>query len=110
MTVQSGTALGVRGRGAAAAFSRMMDGRNLLGLVFMVPAAAILIIFLAYPLGLGFWLGLTDTKVGEVGRFIGLGNFVSLIHDSVFWLSVFNTTIYTVVASIVKFALGLYLA
>ena len=80
---------------------------NLLGAMFMVPAIAILILFLAYPLGLGFWLGLTDTKIGGAGRFIGLANFVSLSNDSVFWLSVFNTIFYTVVASVVKFALGL---
>lgn len=86
------------------------DSRHRLGVVFMLPAAAILLIFLAYPLGLGFWLGLTDTKIGEAGRFIGLENFVSLAHDTVFWLVVFNTTFYTVTASIVKFALGLYLA
>ena len=76
----------------------------------MLPAAAILLLFLAYPLGLGLWLGLTDTKIGGSGRFVGLANFVSLAKDTVFWLSVFNTTFYTVVASIVKFMLGLYLA
>jgi multiple sugar transport system permease protein len=88
----------------------LRDSRHRLGALFMLPAAAILLIFLAYPLGLGFWLGLTDTKIGEAGHFIGLGNFVSLAHDTVFWLVVFNTVFYTVVASIVKFALGLYLA
>ncbi|HXW31068.1 MAG TPA: sugar ABC transporter permease [Xanthobacteraceae bacterium] len=76
----------------------------------MLPAAVILLVFLAYPLGLGFWLGVTDTKIGESGRFIGLANFSSLLHDPVFWLSVFNTTLYTVVASVAKFGLGLYLA
>src|SRR5205807_1723163 len=30
--------------------------------------------------------------------------------DTIFWLSVFNTLLYTVVASIIKFAIGLYLA
>ena len=89
---------------------RLSDSRNVLGLIFMLPAAAILLIFLAYPLGLGFWLGLTDTLIGQAGRFIGLANFVSLAHDSVFWLSVFNTIVYTVVASVFKFGLGLYLA
>jgi multiple sugar transport system permease protein len=108
MTVHSGTAVAVRRRRAA--WSLIADGRNLMGVLFMIPAAGILIIFLAYPLGLGFWLGLTDTKVGEIGRYIGLSNFVSLAHDTVFWLAVFNTTLYTVVASIIKFALGLYLA
>ncbi|MGA9206193.1 MAG: sugar ABC transporter permease [Terriglobales bacterium] len=76
----------------------------------MIPAAVILLVFLAYPLGLGFWLGVTDTKIGQSGRFIGLANFVSLARDTVFWLSVFNTTLYTVVASVAKFVLGLYLA
>ena len=90
--------------------ARIADSRELLGVSFMLPAAVILLVFLAYPLGLGFWLGVTDTKIGESGRFIGLANFSSLLHDPVFWLSVFNTTLYTVVASVAKFGLGLYLA
>jgi multiple sugar transport system permease protein len=89
---------------------RLLDNRNVLGLVMIAPAAAILLVFLAYPLGLGFWLGMTDAAIGQPGRFIGFDNFVSLAHDQIFWLSVFNTTFYTVVASILKFGLGLYLA
>jgi multiple sugar transport system permease protein len=89
---------------------RLGDSRDLLGLLFMIPAAAILLMFLTYPLALGLWLGLTDTGLGERGRFVGLANFVSLARDSVFWIVVFNTLFYTVVASIIKFGLGLYLA
>jgi len=87
-----------------------MDNRNVLGALFMLPAAAILLTFLTYPLGLGVWLGFTDTKIGRVGEWIGLENYEWLWDDSVFRLSVFNTFLYTVVASIVKFALGLWLA
>ncbi len=89
---------------------RLLDNRNVLGLIMIAPAAAILLVFLAYPLGLGFWLGMTDTTIGQPGHFIGFANFVSLAHDQIFWLSVFNTTFYTIVASILKFGLGLYLA
>ena len=89
---------------------RLLDDRNVLGLLMIAPAAAFLLVFLAYPLGLGFWLGMTDASIGQPGRFIGFANFVSLAHDQIFWLSVFNTTLYTVVASILKFGLGLYLA
>jgi multiple sugar transport system permease protein len=89
---------------------RLLDDRNFLGLIMIAPAAAFLLVFLAYPLGLGFWLGMTDASIGQSGRFIGLANFVSLAHDQIFWLSVFNTTLYTVVASVLKFGLGLYLA
>ena len=91
-------------------WTRAFESRHFLGAMFMVPAIAILILFLAYPLALGFWLGMTDTKIGGAGRYIGFQNFVSLAKDSVFWLSVFNTIFYTVAASAVKFAVGLYLA
>jgi multiple sugar transport system permease protein len=90
--------------------SRLLDDRNILGLLMIAPAALFLLVFLAYPLGLGFWLGMTDATIGEAGRFIGFANFVSLARDQIFWLSIFNTIFYTVVASILKFGLGLYLA
>jgi len=92
------------------AWSQLKSNRNWLGWWFMLPALGILILFLAYPLGLGVWLSFTDTKIGRGGVFIGLENYEWLQGDSVFWLSVLNTLLYTIVASIVKFAAGLYLA
>jgi multiple sugar transport system permease protein len=76
----------------------------------MLPAAGFLLLFLAWPLGLGIWLSLTDARIGRGGEFIGIENFVWLWDDPVFWLSVFNTLLYTIVASVFKFAIGLYLA
>lgn len=76
----------------------------------MMPAAVFLVFFLTYPLGLGIWLSFTDAKLGRPGIFVGLENFEWLLEDPVFWKSVFNTFLYTAVASIVKFGLGLYLA
>jgi multiple sugar transport system permease protein len=89
---------------------RLSHDRNWLGAAFMMPAAIILILFLAYPLGKGVWLSFTDAKIGRDGEFIGLENYDWLSDDKICWLSVFNTLIYTVVASIVKFLVGLYLA
>ena len=94
----------------ASAWTRLKSNRNWLGLWFMLPAAAFLILFLAYPLGLGVWLSFTDAKIGRSGIFVGLENYEWLWDDNVFWLSVFNTLLYTVVASVVKFGIGLYLA
>jgi len=92
------------------AWERLVTNRNWLGFWFMMPAAAILILFLAYPLFLGVWLSFTDTRIGRDGVFIGLENYEWLSDDSIFLQSTFNTVLYTTVASIVKFALGLYLA
>src|SRR4051812_15119283 len=89
---------------------RLQNSRNLLGLLFMLPAAVLLVLFLTYPLGLGVWLGFTDTKIGRGGEWIGLANYTYLWGDSVTRLALFNTMFYTVVASIIKFVLGLWLA
>ena len=92
------------------AWERLRSHRDWLGFWFMFPAAAILIAFLAYPLALGVWLSFTDAKIGSPGVYVGLDNYDWLSDDSVFWGAVFFTVGYTAVASIVKFALGLYLA
>ena len=89
---------------------RLLDNRRFLVFLFMLPAAGLLLLFLTYPLGLGVWLAFTDTTIGRDGVFIGLWNYESLFADRVFWLSVTNTILYTVVATVGKFALGLWLA
>ncbi|MGD9845280.1 MAG: carbohydrate ABC transporter permease [Variibacter sp.] len=91
-------------------WQRLRANKNWLGLWFMLPTAAFLILFLAYPLGLGIWLSFTDSRLGRGGEFVGLENYIFLWDDSIFWLSVFNTILYTTVASVIKFAIGLYLA
>ena len=114
------------------AWDRLKVNRNWLAIWFMLPAAAFLILFLAYPLGLGVWMSFTDARIGRSGAFVGFENYEWLLGspaelggwfrtllsgeiasppgDVVFWLSVFNTLLYTIVASAVKFGIGLYLA
>jgi multiple sugar transport system permease protein len=92
------------------ALERFQNNRNALGWAFMLPAAVLLLLFLTYPLGLGTWLGFTDAKIGRTGEWIGIENFAFLVGDSVTQLALFNTLFYTVVASILKFVLGLWLA
>ena len=94
----------------ATAWDQVRTNRNWLGFWFMLPAMAFLIFFLAYPLGLGIWISFTDAKIGRPGVFIGTENYEWLWGDTIFWLSVFNTLLYTTVASAIKFAVGLYLA
>lgn len=89
---------------------RLLENRHVLGALFMLPAGMLLLVFLSYPLGLGSWLGFTDTKIGREGIWVGLDNFRYLIGDSVTQLSIFNTLFYTVFTGLFKFALGLWLA
>ncbi len=109
-TVQTSLPAPAATAGEPSVWSRLSTNRNFIALWFMLPAAAFLILFLAYPLGLGVWMSFTDERIGRAGIFVGLENYEWLWDDSIFWLSVFNTLLYTIVASTFKFAIGLYLA
>ncbi|HEX5957520.1 MAG TPA: sugar ABC transporter permease [Hyphomicrobiaceae bacterium] len=89
---------------------RLLDYKPFLVAICLFPALGLLLVFLTYPLGLGFWLAFTDAKIGRDGIYVGLENFSSLAQDPIFWLSVFNTIFYTALATVLKFGLGLWLA
>ncbi len=77
----------------------------------MLPAAAFLILFLAYPLGPRRLAVASPTPRSAAPASSSASRTTSgCWDDSIFWLSVFNTLLYTIVASVMKFALGLYLA
>lgn len=90
--------------------ARWSDNKHLMGLLFMLPTAAFLILFLVYPLLLGIWLSFTDAKIGGGGEFVGFENYEWVLTDPKFHGAVFFTLLYTAVASLFKFGFGLYLA
>jgi multiple sugar transport system permease protein len=108
--VDAALELGEGKRARRSILSAAAHNRHVVGLLFMLPAAAFLLVFLTYPLGLGIWLAFTDARIGKDGVFTGLENWEFLWDDSVFWLAVFNTLLYTSVASVLKFVLGFWLA
>jgi len=110
VTIALGQNQGTAALGEPGVWQRLKTNKNWLAFWFMLPTAVFLIFFLAYPLGLGIWLSFTDARLGRGGVFVGFENYDFLRDDPIFWLSVFNTLLYTVVASTIKFAVGLYLA
>jgi multiple sugar transport system permease protein len=81
-----------------------------LGPLLLLPAAVLLGGLLAYPLGLGAWLGFHDTRIGTPGVFVGVENYAYLLTDPVFRLTAFNTLLYTIGTVALKMSLGLALA
>jgi multiple sugar transport system permease protein len=104
------TEQGIGGPGFRQRLSRALENPTVLGFLFVAPAELILLIFLAYPFFLGLWLGFTDTVVGREGNYIGFENYLALLDDPAFWLTVFNTLVYTIVAVFLKLVLGVGLA
>src|SRR6202158_4783448 len=92
------------------AITRLLEDERWLALVLLLPTVLLLAVFIAYPFVIGVELSVTDAKVGVPGRFVGLHNFAVLANDSIFRTAVWNTFIYTGVATVFKLALGLWLA
>ena len=88
----------------------LLEDRTVMGVAFVTPALILLLLFLAYPLILGIWLGFTNALVGRRGEFIGLGNYISLFKDALFWKVTYFTFLYTIAAVFFKLLLGFALA
>lgn len=97
-------------RPAPSALARLFDYKPFLIAVCLFPAVGLLLAFLTYPLGLGIFLAFTDTQIGGNGKWVGLENFIDLLEDPIFLQSVWWTFVYTAIATVGKFALGLWLA
>src|SRR5438094_631015 len=91
---------------------RIFDREAPLGYVLLVPTLVVLGVFLLYPFLFGIWLSITDSELGALGNFIGLGNyrFEWRNTDGVFYTALVNTFLYTGVTTIFKFSLGLAMA
>ena len=88
----------------------LLERPSSLGITLMLPGVLLLLVFMAYPFGLGIWLALTDSRIGMPGSFVGLLNFRELLGDSIFRQTTFNTFVYALVTVPFKLALGLGLA
>lgn len=90
--------------------SGWLDRPTVLGYVLLTPTLVILAIFLAYPFVYGIWLALTNAEIGSTGQFVGLTNFIYLLGDPVYHLTVLHSFEYTFSTVICQFLLGLVLA
>ncbi len=90
--------------------TRLLEDERWLASCLLLPTLVLLGLFIAYPFYKGIMLSVTDTKVGIEGQFVGWANFDKIWHDSIFRTAVWNTCLYTVVTTIFKLVLGLWLA
>ena len=110
MTDASITSTWVHRRQEPTWLGRLFDSKPFLVVLCLFPAIGLLMTFLTYPLALGVYLAFTDTTIGRRGVWVGIENFTYLFEDPIFWGAVFYSVFYTGIATIGKFALGLWLA
>src|SRR6202167_549799 len=90
--------------------NRTSDRR--LAFVLVAPAAMLMLGVTAYPIGYAVWLSLQRNNLVTPNdtRFIGLGNYQTILTDRYWWTSLAVTLAITVASVSIEFVLGLALA
>jgi multiple sugar transport system permease protein len=80
------------------------------GLLLVSPALVLVAIFTLIPLGFGVYMSLTNWPLVGSYHFIGLANYQSLIHNSLFIQSIVFTLKYTAIVTLPILVVGYWLA
>jgi len=89
---------------------RPLEDERTLAFFLLLPTLVLLGMFIAYPFVRGILLSVSSARVGVEGDWVGLANFSRLMSDPIFAMVVWNTCWYTLITTIFKLALGLWLA
>lgn len=83
-----------------------------LAFVLVAPAATLMLAVTAYPICYAIWLSLQHNNLATPNdtRFIGLGNYQTILTDRYWWTALAVTLAITVVSVSLEFVLGLALA
>jgi multiple sugar transport system permease protein len=79
---------------------------------FLLPGLAVLFVWLIYPMFSAFNISLRDWNImpGSESPFVGLQNYLTALKDQVFWLSLKNTAVYSLITVSGQLLLGLVAA
>jgi multiple sugar transport system permease protein len=78
--------------------------------LFLLPLFVLVVGLIVYPFGRAIWLSFTDKLVGYPERFVGLRNYLYLLHDDGFQAVVRNSLVFTLASVGLKVLTGLGMA
>ncbi|MDX2475545.1 MAG: sugar ABC transporter permease [Candidatus Krumholzibacteria bacterium] len=90
----------------------MLRKRQRAAWIFLAPALLFLLLFFALPVGAGLLLSLTDFDIYAIGspsvaRFVGLDNYIWLLHNATFWAALGNTLKFVLIGGPLSIAVSL---
>jgi multiple sugar transport system permease protein len=109
----SGNAPACRGFHNGFTMSLRQTLNRLTPLVFLAPAAAVTFVALLYPMLRSIWLSFHEWSIGTPpgsAKFVGLENYLWLLRDDAFWISVGVTLTFAAAVVTLEVVLGVALA
>lgn len=84
--------------------------KHIMAWTFLLPALLSILVWQYIPLIRGSYMAFFDYKLLGGSTFVGIGNFVELLFDRLFWQTVYNTIIYVFLSLSIGFAIPIVLA
>jgi len=84
--------------------------RRLYGYLFILPMVLFFLVFIAYPFFRALAMSTTEWAGYDKPHYIGLQNFANLLKDRIFWISLKNTSVFTVATTVLQTILPLLVA
>ena len=88
----------------------MLKRKNAIGYLFCAPQFLLIVLFMAYPIINGIFLGFHEWDGLGAKEFIAFENYKDMLHDRTFWIALKNTFVYALISMAGNVALGLLLA
>jgi multiple sugar transport system permease protein len=82
---------------------KLMRRKSTIAFLMTLPLLTVMIVLVAYPAGYAIWLSMLDRSMS---RFVGLDNFAFLVGRDRFWMTVYQTCGFAVIAVVLKAVMG----
>ena len=110
-TSSSGVTLPVGGQRAGARSRRPLLQRDgVLGWLLLTPVLLVMLVLVVWPFMTAIWIAFTDKSIGREANWVGLANFAQVLTSPRFGRAIQQSLIFTVVAIVLKFVLGMAMA
>ena len=88
-------------------FQFLFDRSAFLGPLFLAPAILYIVLLIAVPFFLSIYYAVSAYNVFNLSwKYVGLQNFIDILHNEVFLQTLGNTFIFTIAANVIGLALG----
>jgi multiple sugar transport system permease protein len=77
---------------------------------FIIPVLLVLFLIFIFPLGNSFWLSFHRWNLITPPRLIGFRNYLLILSDPVFWISIRNTAVFSGVSFCIEITLAFFIA
>jgi len=87
-----------------------LQREGVLGWLLLAPVLLVMLVLVVWPFMTAIWIAFTDKSIGREANWVGLANFAQVLTSPRFGRAIQQSLMFTIVAIILKFVLGMAMA